>query len=553
MNILIAAVSILQPKMQEIKYYVDLDGERVGFKARHTNESILRGFYHLHKDLKIDRIIALCSNTSLEKREPMAGNATAAEYYKNVADAIWGGVDFREVNTEILANQERPNGEIMKEVCDLISVGDNVYIDIAGGQRTTTNIIQLLTKILKYKGINNPDSYYSNIQRDVDGKIVDGSIENNRDFTRLADIADGVNEFVTTGKVSQLKSIYSDTGNSDVANLIDAMNDFSDKVRLGDLENIDNVVLSLSESINAVENIPEDDIEYVVLKQMLPVIREKILGDGDSIDYPRIVRWCVDNGLIQQALAVFVEKIPVYMYGSGYFRYKGDENDFSQNGSPILSKDFETNMFFQGIFGVGPQAQALGSDSKQFDYKPLLKMTNAFVTQNRLRTGFWVKSNLEAFKADRGFVSLEKMINGLMNNVSVIRRILGTNDGGIIEDYKKSLTSLIVPSDSSEASDTAKKPDTLQRKIDYALQVESGNAWPSNFDISVDNRQLSEMMLAYIYAKAMRNRISHISSEENLSAGQVSVLERHGYDFGEYNIATLSENITHALSKVVLQ
>lgn len=533
MNILIAAVSILQPKMQEIKYYVDLEGKKDEFKARHTNESILRGFYYLHKDLRIDRIIALCSNTSLEKREPMAGNTTAAEYYRNVANAIWGDVDFREVNTEILANQERPNGEIMQEVCNLISVGDNVYIDIAGGQRTTTNIIQLLTKILKYKGINNPDSYYSNIQRDVDGKIVDGSIENNRDFTRLADIADGVNEFVTTGKVTQLKAIYSDTTNADVDGLIGAMDDFSDKVRLGDLENIDRVVQSLGESISAVEKIPEDDIEYVVLKQMLPVINDKILGDGDSIDYPRIVRWCVDNGLIQQALAVFVEKIPVYMYSREYFRYKGDADDYAQNGSPILSKDFQTNMFFQGIFGVSTSDSGddiIGRYKLEVldnvdTIELLIAQTIDFCINNNLPNN-QCRSHINNYFKKHFYKSDDKKINVIRNNGKLIKEFLGME------------------------LDAAKKTDTLQKKISYALQVESGNVQPPNFDLKVNNTQLSEMMFAYIYAKAMRNRISHISSEENLSAEQVSLLELRGYDLGKYNIATLSKNIMYALGKI---
>lgn len=37
-------------------------------------------------------------------------------------------------------------------------------------------------------------------------------------------------------------------------------------------------------------------------------------------DYYSIVKWCVENGLVQQALTIFTEKIPSYIIGKNYMK-----------------------------------------------------------------------------------------------------------------------------------------------------------------------------------------------------------------------------------------
>ena len=42
-------------------------------------------------------------------------------------------------------------------------------------------------------------------------------------------------------------------------------------------------------------------------------------------DYLKITQWCIDNGLIQQALTVFNEKMPRYLFNKGYIKVKVEE------------------------------------------------------------------------------------------------------------------------------------------------------------------------------------------------------------------------------------
>lgn len=549
MNILIASISILQEKMQKISYSISSENGDYEFQACHTNESVLQGVNYVLENTTIDRIIALCSNASLEKRVALADNATAVEYYTNVAYELFGeNLDFRIINIEILANQERPTGEIMQEICNLINSGDNVYLDIAGGQRTTTNIIQLLTKILKYKGINNPNSYYSNIQRNPDGRIEKGSIENNSDFSRLTDIADGINEFVTTGKATQLRSIYRNPDNKAVAQLIEAMNEFSEKVQLGDLENIDNVVRSLSDSIVSVENIDATDIEYVVLKQMLPVIKEKILGDSESVDYPRIVRWCIENELIQQALTIFVEKIPVFLFDKGFITYDGDvaryKNDYKEKakGNPLMSADWQTSTFFTEIISPdsvsSDQSDVMelklclesGNVSKNIKVQDCLKCIKSFDNPNMNSSYCTREANqIRKWIDEKRFSTYKAFVNYLKNNHTWMSILLDpySLDKPITNDHNKTISNKFLFVD-------ALRKLNLKRK--------------GPFLFNVDN--MDSIMYGYLYAKSVRNLINHASSEEKLNDEQKEVLKGYGYIFDKYDLMTVSHNIDTALKSI---
>ncbi|MCQ2974320.1 MAG: TM1812 family CRISPR-associated protein [Bacteroidales bacterium] len=538
MNILIANISIFQSRIQNIKYSINVDGKDMYFEARHTNESILNGIQKLFKsEKKLDKIIALCSNAVLETRSKSAEysdiyNITAWEYYQDVAKKLFEDIDIKIVNLENINNQDRPNGEILNEICENISSGDNIYIDVAGGQRTTTNIIQLLTKILKYKGVNNPFSFYSNIQRNELGKIEKGTIENTNDFERLTNIADAVNEFVTTGKAIQFSKYYLALKDNDINCLLNFMTEFSDKIRLGNIENLDDTILNIKKYIQIIKLSKSQQIEYVILKNLLSLIEEKLIGNSTKIDYPQIISWCVDNGLIQQALAVFVEKMPVYMYGQGYYKYNGDVNDFAQNGSPILSKDFETNMFYIGVFDNisydNDILQLYKSDvlDKVKTKEDLISRTKSFCDRHSINS-VDIREIVKQFFTDKKLTNDPKLINAIANNLAFQKKLLGLK--------------------------TDEKKATLDKKLDLALQVENGKVLPNKFSINITNTDLSKMMFAYLYAKQMRNKISHSSSDDNFSKEQIIILEKRGYIFEKYNIETLSKNIRFALSQMKVQ
>ena len=55
-----------------------------------------------------------------------------------------------------------------------------------------------------------------------------------------------------------------------------------------------------------------DDIDksskIVLLRKMIPIIKNKFMVDSSDINYCKIIEWCLENGLLQQALTIYIEK-----------------------------------------------------------------------------------------------------------------------------------------------------------------------------------------------------------------------------------------------------
>ncbi|MBP1549538.1 MAG: TM1812 family CRISPR-associated protein, partial [Oscillospiraceae bacterium] len=198
-------------------------------------------------------------------------------------------IKFVEIVTYDADGNEKGMETLLEELCNEINKDDVVYIDTTGGPRTVLNLIQLLTKILKYKGIKNPCSFYSNIQGN------NRFIQTTEETSLMLDIADSLNEFVNTGSSAQLRSLFDVSSPKAVRELLKSMNKFSESMQLCMIRNLDDNLKNLRKCIKDVRKIKSESISIVILKNLLPVIEEKFYNQ-DSIDYLKIIRWCLDNG-----------------------------------------------------------------------------------------------------------------------------------------------------------------------------------------------------------------------------------------------------------------
>lgn len=169
--------------------------------AYHTNESIFKTFVQM-KEIKetggIYKNIVLVSNAVLNNKNELYDNQTDYEYYENLKNQISPNTELIKIPTENQDNTSRKIAEILNDICGHIGKDDVIYIDSAGGRRTTSNVIQLLVKLLKYKGIKNPYSLYS----DING--AEKNISDTSAFMKMTDLLDACNEFMTTGKSYKL-------------------------------------------------------------------------------------------------------------------------------------------------------------------------------------------------------------------------------------------------------------------------------------------------------------------------------------------------------------
>lgn len=541
MNILITNISVLPVKKNKdkgdlIKYKVnisDYDGAEI--EAIHTNESILKCVSHI-KSVKenggINKIVALVSN-KVKNDFIEAYQSTALDYYCSKVQECFGDIEIVKISIETDSVYSVPVKEavILKQICEQISKKDVVYIDSAGGARTTSSLIQLFTKILKYNGIKNPYSLYSDIQNGA-------QIYDTTSFQKMTDIADSMNEFMTTGKSDQLQKYFSDKSLKQAySDLLKTMTEFSDKIRLGVVDSLDSSVENLRICIDKCQKVSvdsEDEIGTVIINEFLPTIEEKLLGDmQEGIDYLKIVKWCIDNGLIQQAITVFNEKIPRYILNKGYIKVSDSMRNLCVENKKEY--DWEYVSFWNYLAGcrIERQENPLIDEFKAvlLDGKSTKNSEINKVVKDLKKMPYPIPFNYEHNPNYKCLSKLNcKTQNAFHNSIC--------NDPNIIAE--------LIGLDREKRTDEKKREDNFNSKFVGIKNIENGII-PEGFSFSIKKEKIVSILYGYSYIKALRNQINHASAEENLNEEQKNILAKYGYNFDDFSLKTVKANIENAI------
>lgn len=545
MNILITNISVLPVKENKDgskskgnlrKYKVnisDYDGAEI--EAIHTNESILKCVSHI-KSVKetggINKIVALVSN-KVKNDYIEAYQSTALDYYCSKVQECFGDIEIVKISIETDSVDSVPVKEavILKQICEQISKKDVVYIDSAGGARTTSSLIQLFTKILKYNGIKNPYSLYSDIQNGA-------QIYDTTSFQKMTDIADSMNEFMTTGKSDQLQKYFSDKSLKQAySDLLKTMTEFSDKIRLGVVDSLDSSVENLRICIDKCQKVSvdsEDEIGTVIINEFLPTIEEKLLGDmQEGIDYLKIVKWCIDNGLIQQAITVFNEKIPRYILNKGYIKVSDSMRNLCVENKKEY--DWEYVSFWNYLAGckIEHQENPLIEEFKAvlLDGKSTKNSEINKVVKDLKKMPYPIPLNYELNAKYKCLYKLNcKTKNAFYNSIC--------NDPNIIAE--------LIGLDREKRTDEKKREDNFNSKFVGIKNIENGII-PEGFSFSIKKEKIVSILYGYSYIKALRNQINHASAEENLNEEQKNILAKYGYNFDDFSLKTVKANIENAI------
>jgi hypothetical protein len=490
----------------------------------------------------INKIIALVSQKTLNDRDERFDNCTAFEYFKNVASTSFGYMpEIVEVKIETEGQKDRELHLVIDEICSNISNDDVVYIDAAGGKRTTTNVIQLVTNILEYKGIENPLTLYSDIQNNPK------FITDTKAFEQLTDLADAFNEFMTSGKSNILQKCIRESKTSEQSleqydALVTAMCEFSDKIKLGKVDDLESTLMKLKYGIEQCAENKGDNIESVIVNQFLPIIKQKFFGESEDrrVDYIKLVEWCLENDLLQQALTIFTEKIPISIFEKKIVRCNGDINKVKQEyNDQGNASEWESDFLYRKLMNT---TEVLGRDKALMSEfcdclknkkKSTDKRINDILREVRgYDMNKVAKSKteeiLKEFCMEKGFRSEESMINSIFNNQRIVGQLLG-----------------LTP-ETKQNKD--KKADSIADKFAFVEALKNGKV-KTKGDFSFSDN-CADVMYGYLYVKSVRNTVNHASSEENLSEEQKKVLSELGYDFTTYNFATVKKNISKALKTI---
>ena len=296
--------------------YENVAGEE---KTQITNESALR---YLLKDFPVEKIFIFASKTV---------RGVDKDKTRLLLDGkIWTHEKFsRERFKKFLPGDDRyfvfdydedgSDEENLKSVAEMANVirayvGDEqsvrLHVDLTGGMRHVNMMMLELTRLLEYSGLKVEKILYSN----RDFKTETGCVEEVQNIYELFQLMAGVEEFVNFGSVKALEDYYENKKISEpLKKLLNAMKNFADAIKLCHYGQFNAAIKNLHDAVKDFE--PTDDVEDVLMATFIDRIRK----DYADLIFPRktddlrVIRWCLDNDYLQQALILYTERIPEYI------------------------------------------------------------------------------------------------------------------------------------------------------------------------------------------------------------------------------------------------
>ena len=542
MNILITNISTFSIKKQKRIYELRFGGKlQDTIEAIQTNESVARAFAAVETIVNsggMQRIIALCSQKVMEAKDEEIAQ-TALEYYSNVANSLWP-----DVKVDVLSIDNYPIPSIIDKIFQRVSTGDRVYIDSAGGSRDVSNILQFLPKLLNYIGIEHPLTLYSNVNSAIP------FVADTSSFDKMTYLADAFNEFLTTGKADLLR-MYAITDSTPqvMRYLIEMMCLFSDNIRILNLQQIDFIVGKFKEAVNDCLQLTDETLEVVMIKQFIPLIKNKLLGDDEQVDYLRILQWCLDNSLIQQAFTIYESKIPSYLFERGYICFASDnvkQDLLIKSRSNPLSSDIYSYALYTDVLSIGSsmdmkeqrfqilvaflQSKYKSKDPQLIDIKYDLEGFNNYRLQYlkpKPKNEGFVRKLIECIRANR-FASYEKLLNYLINSRNILYGVLG---------YEK------------ENKNNVERNEQQRNRNFHAIKWIERNGLPVDmYKLHIERSEFVSILYGYVYVKAYRNKLNHVGDTEPFNEQGKNILNQKGYKFEDESLQTISRNMQLAIN-----
>lgn len=464
---------------------------------------------------EIDRI--LCITSSMVKQKGLAEfdgmvGVCCKELSLKKPDIITIPYDYAEVDTKALSNIEKLN-QIYGRITSYVKAGDQIYIDYTSGLRDISFFMTVLIRYMEYIGAKCNQIVYSNFS---DHKVVSVNY-----IYALFDVINGISEFMQSGNSNLLnrtilKSAEIEKKYPQIKQLLESMKCFTDMIALCTVDRkMDDVLKSLRQAIRDVQKMKneihsEDEIAIQMLKNLLGEIQKKLfLNEQEKgMSYLQIIRWCLENNLLQQAITFYIEKTPDIFYHAKLLSWIESSKKSNHSGSAESAVQFYDVLYDE-----------IGRDDSFAVFSDILRKQ---------------KDTGESYKKIAGMMKKEQpdcnwnRIEGTLENVEGYlgqmyeHGSLCKLPAVVIEEIKKTVNA----NTKDRARNTIVSNEGV-RKLFYYKKNEKEETYPKKVaalerlkerkDQSygrIHNQDLLECLEYYLVLKTIRNQINHANESE---------------------------------------
>ncbi len=553
-NIIITNISLLKTddKSRSEKNY---NSDLCGISGINTNDAPVKYLIKLLAVGKqpIDKIIAVTT----KEAEP------ALETFEDTINSFTEELNIPCPLIEKVSTSENEFSQTIKEVTEKFTAGDKAFIDTTGGFRNSSYFLMCVVRMLEYSGVKLEKAVYS--------RFDNYSINDITDIYRKYDLINAVDIFTKFGNSYELEQYFSNTDEPAVKEVISAMNAFSDMISLCRTSELSSILEKLNISLVKLSSTHSDSADTILFQSLICTIREKFYMKNNCIEYPDIVRWCLDNRLIQQAVTIYVERMPEFFYKKGLFCTSDEILENLKEKNTKSHFDFYYEMFYNNL---------MTDSNKNVFYNFLsdvIKNSDGVYSElfNKLQYDS-LKKIVEKIPTDKyDIAKLEKPLRRLLKT-----RYALYNKGRRKEkcEYEKPIkenpeiwkyvenTINTIPKEAEAfIKNTAKNAklcrlfadsDPCEYEDMKIIFIESISESHKNKKFSLNEKLSAEKLQTIfrdiLYAKQfIRNKLNHASDEESESEELQNYFSAHGYNVGcELNVKEIKDFMAEAIDNI---
>lgn len=274
-------LSELRENAREVEYRCP-DGSTV--TGVQTNEAPVKYLLHRHPD--ISEILCVVTPTA----EQNAWERFQAEIAQTAPKVRCALIPF--------LSETDFQGEVLPQILARAESGDEIFLETTGGLRNAVMYLLLISRALSYAGVKTAGAVYSNYNQKV--------IEDISSLISLFDFIDGMQELTSFGNVRSLRSYYHIRAHDpQIDDLLNAVDQLWECIILCRVQQIPRHMEQFNQALERAE-----DCSDPLMRALLPAFQKKF---GNRLTTPGLIRWCVQSDMLQQALTVYKERIPIYI------------------------------------------------------------------------------------------------------------------------------------------------------------------------------------------------------------------------------------------------
>lgn len=351
-NYLLLVPSRLTSNPQSISYRVE--GQETAYTGMQTNEAVTKYLsdYLDRKNMKLDKVIMLCTEEVLNEKMSVIGGQTTLEYYQNTiceflaqngrynsntdAEALFEVIPYSAADYEV--NEVRkPLDEIMRSTEEGEETSrKHLYVDFTGGPRSAALTLVFTCRILQRSGVAVEKILYSNIISSGPEKI--GRIEEcTKVYNVFAELEAA--EAMAYGDMRKIIEVANEEGNKEVIDSLKnadrGMKKRKEANQMNQLEKMVEASENIVKAAGAMANQGNSLIAHLVSERIKPHV-ENSRKLVENPEYSVSMEESLEKKEYDKVISIFREKAIRMLIDFGVI----EDNTKKKNYENLLTNEF---------------------------------------------------------------------------------------------------------------------------------------------------------------------------------------------------------------------